>query len=460
VRSEALRRAPLRGELRVVVVLVDFEDQPMVRSRADVEKLFFSEGAMPQGSVKEYFDDVSGGAVSIVGEVVGPYRLPRKMSEYANGASGTGQALPNARTMARDAALAADQDVDFGGYDNNNDGFVDAFIVMHAGPGGEVTGNRDHIWSHKWVLSGNELDIDGTKIYAYLTVPEDSRIGVCCHELGHLVFGWPDLYDTDGSSSGLGNWCLMAGGSWNGDGDRPAHPSAWCKATQEWVSVVEQGSGTGVIFEEAKSARRAYRLWTGGQAVGNEYFLLEHRDRTGFDELLPGEGLLVYHVDESARNNSDERRYRVGLVQADNNRDLERGANRGDDGDPYPGSSGNVRFSDSSAPSSRSNAGVSTCVSVANITAVAQGSRADVQVSCGGAAEAVPTTVLQRGTKGEEVRRLQELLGRVPVYHLPVDGMFGPRTEAAVKAFQSTRGLTVDGIVGPQTWGALEAETG
>ncbi len=40
--------------------------------------------------------------------------------------------------------------------------------------------------------------------------------GVFAHEMGHAAFGLPDLYDTDNSSEGLGNWSLMAGGSWNG----------------------------------------------------------------------------------------------------------------------------------------------------------------------------------------------------------------------------------------------------
>ena len=42
------------------------------------------------------------------------------------------------------------------------------------------------------------------------------------HELGHLLFGFPDLYDTDYTSEGIGDWCLMAAGSWNGGGDTPA----------------------------------------------------------------------------------------------------------------------------------------------------------------------------------------------------------------------------------------------
>ena len=42
---------------------------------------------------------------------------------------------------------------------------------------------------------------------------------MCAHELGHLLFGFPDLYDPDGTSEGIGDWCLMSGGSWNGGGD-------------------------------------------------------------------------------------------------------------------------------------------------------------------------------------------------------------------------------------------------
>ena len=82
------------------------------------------------------------------------------------------------------------------------------------------------------------------KVFGFLTIPEDAKIGVSAHEIGHLckiqspstvclsadpsaiVFGWPDLYDTDGTSKGIGNWCLMSFGTWGGGGNRPVHPSA------------------------------------------------------------------------------------------------------------------------------------------------------------------------------------------------------------------------------------------
>jgi hypothetical protein len=59
------------------------------------------------------------------------------------------------------------------------------------------------------------------------------------------------------------------------------------------------------------------------------------------------------------------------------------------------------------------------------------------------------------GSKGEEVRRIQERLKSEGLYMGPIDGEFGGGTEAAVKAFQRMDGLGVDGIVGPVTWKAL-----
>src|ERR1700738_4626283 len=59
------------------------------------------------------------------------------------------------------------------------------------------------------------------------------------------------------------------------------------------------------------------------------------------------------------------------------------------------------------------------------------------------------------GATGEAVRRLQRALRRTPNLGLAVDGVFGPKTETAVKDFQQGAGVAVDGIVGPLTWAAL-----
>jgi len=65
-----------------------------------------------------------------------------------------------------------------------------------------------------------------------------------------------------------------------------------------------------------------------------------------------------------------------------------------------------------------------------------------------------PFPLVRRGDKVFPVRPLQQLL-RARSHPVAVDGIFGPNTESAVKAFQQSRSLAVDGIVGPQTWGKL-----
>lgn len=63
--------------------------------------------------------------------------------------------------------------------------------------------------------------------------------------------------------------------------------------------------------------------------------------------------------------------------------------------------------------------------------------------------------ILREGSRGIFVQELQDLLAGNGHFSGKQDGIFGPRTKAAVAAFQSTRGLLADGIVGPQTWDAL-----
>jgi len=272
--------------------------------------------------------------------------------------------------------------VNFTPFDNDGNGFVDAFVVIHAGTGAETNNNPGDIWSHKWVIQGGAQAVDSTKVYGYLTVPEDCRIGVCAHELGHLLFGFPDLYDTDGTSEGVGDWCLMGGGSWGGGGNKPVHASAWCKANQGWVSVDNRTANGSVAVQDVKTGHKVYRLWKDG-TPGKEYFLVENREATGnFDVSLPGSGLLIWHVDENQTNNRDENHYWVGLMEADGKRDLALGHNRGDAGDCYPGSSNNTAFNANSTPNSKSYAGAATCVAVTGIPAASQVMQVNMQVKC------------------------------------------------------------------------------
>ena len=70
-----------------------------------------------------------------------------------------------------------------------------------------------------------------------------------------------------------------------------------------------------------------------------------------------------------------------------------------------------------------------------------------------------PGTLLRRGSRGDDVERVQFWLSELSEYtdipNLAVDGIFGAGTEASVRAFQRLYGLTVDGIVGQSTWNAI-----
>lgn len=400
IRSAAAARAPLRGTVRVIVVLVDFSDKAMTPNKDHFKDLFFSSGVLPHGSVKEYYTEVTNSLITLSGDVVGPYRMPQTLAWYANNNYGIGKGGGAflSPQLALDAATAADAAVNYAPYDNDGNGYVDAFIVVHAGQGAEVTGNPGDIWSHKATLA-SAYSTDGTHIYGYLTIPEDSRIGVCAHELGHLLFGFPDLYDTDYTSEGIGDWCLMSGGSWNGGGDRPAHPSAWCKANQGWVTISNISAGGAITIPQVETGRLIFRAWKDG-SPGKEYFLLENRQLVGYDAALPGTGLLIWHVDENRSGNTDETHYEIALLQADNQKDLEMNRNRGDGGDPYPGSANNHSATGTTSPSTKSYANRDTCVSIAAISASAATMTATVSVHCG-----TPTDLKDHSKDHKELKK-------------------------------------------------------
>jgi immune inhibitor A len=387
---------------RVAIVLAEFRDKRMAGGAKErFQELFFSTGKIPTGSVSEYFADVSNGKISLAGEIVGPFTMPQTLVQYAGSDNGLSSATPNIQTLAADALAAADGHINLKPYDNDNNGYVDAFIVVHAGSGAEQTRLSGDIWSAKWNLP-QETKVDGVTVWAFLTIPEDAKIGVSAHEIGHLVFGWPDLYDTDGTSQGIGNWCLMSGGSWGGvdPGTRPCHPSAWCKANQGWVNVVVETDNHQVTCSDVKLSKQVNRLWTNGDVSSQEYFLIENRQLYGFDTSLPGGGLLgmclhlptefinltclcftVWHIDDSKDTNTDENHPKVRLVQADGLDQLKlSNSGRGDAGDPFPGTANSRSFTVTSNPGSKSYKGDDTLVSITSISPASSTMTMDITV--------------------------------------------------------------------------------
>lgn len=110
------------------------------------------------------------------------------------------------------------------------------------------------------------------------------------------------------------------------------------------------------------------KLWKDG-APQAEYFLVENRQKKGRDADLPAGGLLIWHIDETKDDNTNETQgYKVALLQSDGTRDLERDEDRGDSGDPFPGTKAVRLVNSTSNPSTKANNGAATDVSITQIS--------------------------------------------------------------------------------------------
>jgi immune inhibitor A len=381
--------AAVVANLNALVILVDFADNPgnpAVTDSAYFDDLLFSVNT-PGQSLNDFYQENSFGNVTVSGDVVGWLRMDSSYAYYVNGQRGLGSYPRNAQKLAEDAVIKANlAGVNFQLYDNDGDNELDGFFVVHAGPGYEETGNLNQIHSHKWALN-SPLNIDGVTISNYTMQPEEQgsgapvNIGVFCHEFGHF-FGLPDLYDVDNSSQGLDRWVLMAAGNYaKPDGSSPSHFGVWEKMKLGWISPTNVTSNlVGVSIPQIETDSVAYRLWTGG-AGGSQYFLVENRQKTHFDSFLPGEGLMIYHVDDAVGYGLSNQKewypgftssghYLVALEQADGLFELEKtsGPFASDNSDPWPGSLARTNFDDLTVPDSRTYVPASTQVAVWNIS--------------------------------------------------------------------------------------------
>ncbi len=262
------------------------------------------------GSVRDYYNEVSYGKLTVQSVISVWVKLPQNEAYYGANSSGSDV---NPQQMVLDAInAAATAGFDFSQGDSDGDGWVDSLTVIHSGHGEEYSGNPSTcIWSHKWNMT-SVVTKNGVKMFRYHTepalrgwttdAPAITRIGVVCHEMGHF-FGLPDLYDYSNTTLGLGWWSIMAGGSWNGDyGTRPAHFDAWSKCFLGFTNPVPIHSQAGLSLARVED-NAVVKLMRDGASNG-EYFLVENRAKTGFDNdsaIYPG--ILIYHVDSQSENN-------------------------------------------------------------------------------------------------------------------------------------------------------------
>lgn len=382
------------GEFKAIVLLVEFSDNASRVNAGYFDTLVFVDQV---GTVRNYYKEVSYQNLDIITvhlpSSLGWYTAPQTYSYYVDGQYGFGDYPRNAQRLVEDLVDLADPYVDFSEYDNDSDGYVDALMVVHAGRGAEYTGSTNDIWSHAWSTSYPKLK-DGVYIYSYSIQPEywrfarDMTLGVYCHELGH-VFGLPDLYDYDYDSHGAGDWSLMALGSWNGSlGNSPAHPDAWSRSALGFADPIVVSTNLGeVSLPAVKDTSVIYKLWTDGLSE-NEYFLIENRQKIGYDVGLDGAGLLIWHVDEDVYGNDNQwypgytsyGHYKVALEQADGLWELEKNIDDGDAGDPYPGTTVNRSFIPCSVPNSDDYSFTQTYVEITNISNSASVMTVDLKV--------------------------------------------------------------------------------
>lgn len=395
-RAAAAARA-VSGTLPLAVIPALFADSgdPPVAARSLQAVLF--DGPAEHGTLTDYYLEASGGRFRVTGRVASWVRTSLTRIEVVGASYGLGE---DARTgdFLIQALAAADPELDFRQFDNDgpdgipnsgdDDGFVDAVAFEFAEVAASCGGPG--IWPHRARISGwtgapyatGDLRADSTPvrvndyiIQSAVRCSDSTQVqtaATIAHELGH-VLGLPDLYHPVGGILPaqrrwvLGCWALMAAGSWGcGDGAssahalRPTHLSAWSKERLGWITLAAVGPVREQEFtlDPVELSGRGLRV----PIAGEEYFLVEHRARTGFDLELPATGVLIYHVDPAAPFRpcaTCPRIYRVSLEEADGNgallRTAQEGGNRGEGGDAFAALRPQESFSNVTVPSTRSN---------------------------------------------------------------------------------------------------------
>ena len=371
-----------KGVKKGLVVLVDFKNKKFADGH-DLEyyknvingKDFTNEEEGYVGSVRDYFLAQSNGQFELDFDVVGPVTMSNKYGYY--GGDSEYQKDEKVYEMIKEASDAIQDQVNLKDYDWDGDGEADQVFFLYAGLGQASSNNASTIWPHEselryWpcgVLSyptgkintyacANELQPETQGSSRYIS----AGIGTICHEFSHCL-GFADMYDTSGGGGyGMSVFDVMDQGSYNGNGFVPCNYTAFERIYAGWVEPIELiDPATVKDMKSVSDYGRPFIMYNYKNT--NEYFLMENRQNTGWDEGLYGSnGLLITHVNyvpsrwaNNSVNASTQKIQCCTVVNADGSREISNTLSL--QGDLYPyeskGVTMNDEFTDDSEPASK-----------------------------------------------------------------------------------------------------------
>ena len=390
--------------MNLLVIAVEYEDKPHTYPADQIQLKIFGE----EGSVADYYHDVSYKSVTIKKArkkngtiddgLIGWLKLSGKHPNTGYNTDKRNQKI------AKNAIMAADEYIDFDIYDSNNDGIIEptelSIIVIVAGYEASFSGSlTPSIWGHQGCMANVGYPVvDGKTIERYAELGEIHKdhlatMGIMAHELGHLMFSLPDLYDTTPyktvDSFGIGAFCLMGYGAWGAAegklrGSSPTYLCAWSTESLNWGIVNPIKSAQTVSFPSVRDNKSSiFRIDTQDK---DQYFLIENRQFSGYDIGFQGlagtsghGGLVMYHIDklktglwpEQNTVNADVNDKGVDIEEANEGSKgsmLDNMKSSVDTGMFYFQENSNVSFTDKTVPNSKLKNGKSTNISVTSIS--------------------------------------------------------------------------------------------
>ncbi|MBN1307757.1 MAG: M6 family metalloprotease domain-containing protein [Chitinispirillaceae bacterium] len=367
---------PIVGSFTGLTVVIDFSDQqatvPIDSIRDFTNKRDYT-GFRNNGSVRDFYFDVSGGKVDYQNTVVGYYRAKNAKSYYDSRSASFG-------TRAQELILEALQWLKNDGFDfstlstytSSSDATrkkIRAINILYAGSPSQ--GWSEGLWPHMSRLSIRE-SYNGVYIdkYQISNIGSSLKLGTFCHENGHMLFNWPDLYDYGGESGGVGVYCLMC----NTGTTNPIPPCAYLRDLAGWDAVTDiTDLAQGTVLTQLP-ANISTTFMFRNKSNANEMFYIEARRRIGRFKTLPDSGFMIWHVDRNGSNDDEQgtatRHYLVSLEQADNAFQLEKSINSGKAGDLFR-KGYKDRFSDTTKPDAHWWSGSNSGMKIFNMSGVA-----------------------------------------------------------------------------------------